>query len=128
MSNKLLGKAAVQGAIFVMWKEEDITTTEAALASWSIWGDELVYVGTGYALRHPLSAPFAAAYIASEAIQDPETANEYLDEYYRPAIEYIGADLPRTPEELLLGTYYSYSQLKKEKSNLKKFFDVRRHY
>ena len=101
MSNKLRGKIVTQTAVIGLYRKGDIDANEAALASWSIWGDELSYIAIGTVARQPATLPILAAYVASELFEDPEPLVEFLDEYYYPVTTQIGGDirseLPSSP-------------------------------
>tara|TARA_Y100001963_G_C6772919_1_gene445844 strand:+ start:2036 stop:2434 length:399 start_codon:yes stop_codon:yes gene_type:complete len=92
MSSKLRGKIALQAAVIHYWQKDEISTTEALLASGSIWTDELMYTAIGAASRHPATLPIVAAYIIT---QEPEIIEEFITETYQPFVqEYIAPDTP----------------------------------
>ena len=103
MSNKMVGKLTFQGGILFAWSRDDLDTKEALLASFSIWGDEASYIALGGLVRSGalwhVGAPVAAAYTVSELYEDPEPAEEFLEEYHAAvqaaAPPYEGGDILR---------------------------------
>jgi hypothetical protein len=109
--SKVRGKLIAQGAILHWWHNDEIGTTEAVLASASIWGDEYGYIALSAITRHPAALPIGAAYVASEIIQDPERAAQWVTDDYQPFVqEYIAPDIPTRPSEAIVVGYNEYQR------------------
>lgn len=141
---KILGKVIAQGAVIGWWQRDDISTSQALLASASIWGDEYGYIALGkgaeWAWKNRgkakvagrLAGPIGAAYLASEIIRDPESAVEFVTDDYQPFVqEYIAPDVPTRPSELMQVAFEEYRawtkprRIKSIQSGLKKAFKNR---
>jgi hypothetical protein len=122
MSLKARGKIVATGAVITWWTAGEIGTVEAGLATLSIWGDELLYIGIGSAAAHPASwyvaAPVAAAYVASRLYEDPEPIEEFMEDYYQPAVQSIKPDIPANTSEALMSAYYTYVMFKSDKGSM----------
>lgn len=134
--SKILGKVIAQGAVIGWWQRDNITTTQAVMASASIWGDEYGYIALGrgaqWAWKHKgkakvagrFAGPIGAAYVAAEIIQDPESAVEFVTDDYQPFVqEYIAPDMPDPVREYR--EWQSPRRIKAIRSGLKKVFKNR---